>query len=217
MNEKIQSALQSIDLTQIILAAAGGLGGLALWGRKRLRTVVEWRKRRTARRKAVRELPERVADIAEALAAMSERGQKMLDMLSSHSQTLQDQNKVLGTIGAMVHGEMELDPTPRFICDNDGRNLNVNTAYARLVGCGRDELLGFGYKRFIPSNINPGYIEEFDSASKQHRSFERSLRILRPDGTEVLVNVRIVPHPENEPPAHYWVGVVIAARRSTDV
>ena len=80
MNEKLQSALQSIDLTQIILAAAGGLGGMALWGRKRFRTVVEWRKRRTARRKAVRELPERVASIAEALAAMSERGQKMLEI-----------------------------------------------------------------------------------------------------------------------------------------
>ena len=39
------------------MAAAGGLGGLALWGRKRFRTFVEWRKRRTARRKAVRELP----------------------------------------------------------------------------------------------------------------------------------------------------------------
>lgn len=28
---------------------------------------------------------------------------------------------------------------------------------------------------------------------------------------------RIVPHPEHEPPAHYWVGVITAARRNTDV
>ena len=212
MIEKLSAALQSIDLTQIILAAAGGLGGLALWGRKRLRTVVEWRKRRTARRKAVRELPERVADIAEALAAMSERGQKMLDMLSSHSQTLQDQNKVLGTISAMVHGEMELDPTPRFICGDDGENLNVNTAYARLVGCGRDELLGFGYQRFATAALNPGYKAGFTEATLQHRSFESLVFFRRPDGKVVEAQVRIVPHPEHEPPAHYWVGIIILAR-----
>lgn len=212
MIEKFHAALQSIDLTQIIIAAAGGLGGLALWGRKRLRTVVEWRKRRTARRKAVRELPERVADIAVALATMSERGQKMLDMLSSHSQTLQDQNRVLGTISAMVHGEMELDPTPRFICGNDGENLNVNTAYARLVGCGRDELLGFGYQCFLPSSLNPDYMQTFAEASAKHRSFESALLIRRPDGKVVEAQVRIVPHPEHDPPAHYWVGVITSAK-----
>lgn len=213
MNEKIQSALQSIDLTQIILAAAGGLGGLALWGRKRYRAVAEWCKRRTARRKAVCELPERVADIAEALAAMSECDQKMLDMLSSHSQTLQDQNKVLGTIGAMVHGEMELDPTPRFICDNDGSNLNVNMAYARLVGCGRDELMGFGYQRFVASDINQTYMPAFAVASAQHLAFESAINIRKPDGSVIEANVRIVPHPEHTPPAHYWVGVVTAVRQ----
>ena len=212
MNEKLQSALQSIDLTQIILAAAGGLGGLALWGRKRLRTVVEWRKRRTARRKAVRELPERVAGIAEALSAMSERGQKMLEMLTSHSQTLDDQNKALGAIGAMVHGEMELDPKPRFICDNDGSNLNVNMAYARLVGCGRDELMGFGYQRFVASDINQTHMAAFAVASAQHRAFEGLINIRKPDGSVIEASVRIVPHPENTPPAHYWVGVVTAMR-----
>ena len=172
---------------------------------------------REARRLAFNELPERVSDFAKLLDGVSKQSERALGVLDSHTKTLDNQNRVLSNISAMIHGEMELDPTPRFICDNDGRNLNVNTAYARLVGCGRDELLGFGYQRFIPNNSNPGYIEDFDSATKRHRSFERSLRILRPDGTEVLANVRIVPHPENEPPAHYWVGVVTAARRSTDV
>ena len=156
----------------------------------------EWRKTREARRLAFNELPSRVADFAAVLDGVRNQSERTLGVLDLHTKTLDDQNRVLSNISAMVYGEMELDPTPRFICDSDGRNLNVNTAYARLVGCGRDELLGFGYQRFIPSNINPGYIEEFDSASKQHRSFERSLRILRPDGTEVLANVRIVPHPE---------------------
>lgn len=209
--------IQSLDPTQIFLTAVGGAGAVLLWMKRRYITFRGWRKAREARRLAFDELPERVSDFAKLLDGVSKQSERALGVLDSHTKTLDEQNRVLSNISAMIHGEMELDPTPRFICDNDGRYLNVNTAYARLVGCGRDELLGFGYQRFIPNNSNPGYIEDFDSATKQHRSFERSLRILRPDGTEVLANVRIVPHPENEPPAHYWVGVVTAARRSTDV
>ena len=209
--------LQSLDITQIFLTAVGSVGAVFLWMKRRYLSITEWRKMREARRLAFNELPDRVSGFADLLSGVSERTDRALSILDAHTKIFDDQNRVLSNISAMIYGEMELDPTPRFICDNDGRNLNVNTAYARLVGCGRDELLGFGYQRFIPSNINPGYTAEFDSAAKQHRSFERSLRILRPDGTEVLTNVRIVPHPENEPPAHYWVGVVTAARRSTDV
>ncbi len=213
----LREFLQSFDTTQIFLALFSSVGAVFLWMKRRYITFHGWRKAREARRLAFNELPERVSDFAKLLDGVCKQSERALDVLDAHTKTLDDQNRVLGNISAMIHGEMELDPTPRFICDNDGRNLNVNTAYARLVGCGRDELLGFGYQRFIPSNTNPGYVAEFDSAAKQHRSFERSLRILRPDGTEVLTNVRIVPHPENEPPAHYWVGVVTAARRSADV
>ena len=207
---------QSLDATQIFLAAIGSAGAVFLWMKRRYVTFGEWRKMREARRLAFNELPARVSDFAKLLDSVRTQSERTLGVLDSHTKTLDDQNRVLSNISAMIYGEMELDPTPRFICDGDGRNLNVNTAYARLVGCGRDELLGFGYQRFISSNTNPGYVAEFDAATKQHRSFERSLRILRPDGTEVHANVRIVPHPEHEPPAHYWVGVVTAARRSTD-
>ena len=212
----LRDFLQSFDATQILLTLFGSIGAVFLWMKRRYISFSGWRKMRAARRLAFNELPDRVSDFAKLLDGVREQSGRTLDVLDAHTKTLDAQNRVLGNISAMIYGEMELDPTPRFVCDNDGRNLNVNTAYARLVGCGRDELLGFGYQRFIPSSINPSYIAEFDSAAKQHRSFERSLRILRPDGTEVLTNVRIVPHPENEPPAHYWVGVVTAARRSTD-
>ena len=211
-----RDALQSLDFTQIFLAAVGSIGAVVLWVKRRYLTVAEWRRMREARHMAFNELPERVSDFAKLLDGVCKQSERALGVLDAHTKTLDEQNRVLSSISAMIHGEMELDPIPRFICDSDGRYLNVNTAYARLVGCGRDELLGFGYQRFIPSNTNPGYAAEFDSATRQHRSFERPLHILRPDGTEVLANVRIVPHPENEPPAHYWVGVVTAARRSTD-
>lgn len=208
--------LQSLDTTQIFLTAVGSAGAAFLWVKRRYISIGEWRKMREARRLAFNELPSRVSDFAKLLDDVRTQSERTLGVLDSHTKTLDNQNRVLSNISAMIHGEMELDPTPRFICDSDGRNLNVNTAYARLVGGGRDELMGFGYQRFIPNELNPGYTTDFNSATEQHRSFERAVRIRRSDGSELLAQVRIVPHPENEPPAHYWVGVVTAVRRGTD-
>ena len=206
----------SLDATQIFIAAAGSAGAGLLWVKRRYISFGEWRKSREARRLAFNDLPSRVSEFSRLLDGVREQSEKTLGVLDAHTKTLDDQNRVLSNISAMIYGEMELDPTPRFICDSDGRNLNVNTAYARLIGCGRDELMGFGYQRFIPGDLNPGYMADFDSAEQQHRSFERTVNIRRPDGTVMRAYVRIVPHPEHEPPAHYWVGVVTAARRSTD-
>ena len=200
---------QSIDVTQIFLAAVGGVGAAFLWMKRRYVSFSGWRKMRAARRLAFNELPARVSDFAKLLDGVREQSDRTLDVLDSHTKTFDDQNRVLANISAMTHGEMELDPTPRFICDNDGRNLNVNTAYARLVGCGRDELLNFGYQRFVPADLNPTYVDEFEDAVEQHRSFEGTIKIRRPDGTVITTSVRIVPHPENNPPAHYWVGIVV--------
>lgn len=208
--------LQSLDTTQIFLTVVGSAGAAFLWMKRRYVTFGEWRKMREARRLAFNELPARVSDFTKLLDGVRNQSERALGVLDSHTKTLDDQNRVLSNISAMIYGEMELDPTPRFICDSDGRNLNVNTAYARLVGCGRDELMGFGYQRFLPNGANPEYIADFNAAAEQHRSFECAVRIRRPDGTEIHANVRIVPHPEHEPPAHYWVGVVTAARRNTD-
>ena len=199
---------QSLDVTQILLTIAGSAGAVFLWMKRRYLSISGWRKAREARRLAFNELPERVSDFAKLLDNVREQSGQTLSVLDSHTKTLADQNRVLGNISAMIHGEMELDPTPRFICDGEGRNLNVNTAYARLVGCGRDELMGFGYQRFVPNDLNPTYINEFEDAAAQHRSVEGTIKIRRPDGTVITASVRIVPHPENDPPAHYWIGIV---------
>ncbi len=202
--------VQSLDVTQILLTIAGSAGAVFLWMKRRYLSISGWRKAREARRLAFNELPERVSDFAKLLDNVREQSGQTLSVLDSHTKTLADQNRVLGNISAMIHGEMELDPTPRFICDGTGRYLNVNTAYARLVGCGRDELLDFGYQRFLPADQNPMLMQGFLDASSKHCSFESTLVIRRPDGTRIAASMRIVPHPEDDPPAHFWIGVVVA-------
>lgn len=202
--------LQSLDTTQIFLTVVGSAGAAFLWVKRRYVTFGEWRKMREARRLAFNELPARVSDFAKLLDGVRTQSERTLGVLDAHTKTLDDQNRVLSNISAMIHGEMELDPTPRFICDSDGRNLNVNTAYARLVGCGRDELMGFGHQRFLPIDQNPMFMQGFLDAVDKHRSFDSTLKIRRPDGTIIAASVRIVPHPEDDPPAHFWIGVIVA-------
>ena len=202
--------LQSLDATQIFLTAIGSAGAVLLWMKRRYLSFAAWRKAREERRAALNDLPLRVSAFADLLNGVSERTDRALSVLDAHTKTLDDQNRILANISAMIHGEMELDPTPRFICDGTGRVLNVNTAYARLVGCGRDELMDFGYQRFLPQDLNPSFMQAFLDASGKHRSFESTLKIRRPDGTVVDASVRIVPHPEDAPPAHFWIGVVVA-------
>ena len=205
----LRDFLQSLDATQILLTLLGSASAVLLWMKRRYITFRGWRKAREARRLAFNELPARVSDFAKLLDGVREQSDRTLDVLDSHTKTFDAQNRVLANISAMIHGEMELDPTPRFICDGEGRNLNVNTAYARLVGCGRDELMNFGYQRFVPADLNPTYVDEFEDAVAQHRSVEGTIKIRRPDGTVITTSVRIVPHPENDPPAHYWIGIVV--------
>lgn len=212
----LRDFLQSIDATQILLTLLGSAGAVFLWMKRRYISFSRWRKMRAARRLAFNELPERVSGFAKLLDGVREQSDRALSVLDEQTKILDDQNRVLGSISAMVHGGMELDPTPRFIRDNNGRNLNVNTAYARLLGCGRDELMGFGYQRFIPAELNPTHIDEFESAVEQHRSVEGVVKIRRSNGTIITTNVRIVPHPEDKPPAHYWIGIITATHQDPD-
>lgn len=177
----------------------------------------EWFKTRWAAHKQAREerknVPATVARIAESVETLKESDDRRTAQytairakLEEHTATMNAQNVALGDIASMAYGQMEQDPTPRFVCDNEGSNRLVNTAYARLLHCGRDELMQFKYQRFIPERLNPGYMTGFYECSKQHRTYETEVVFQRPDGSMCLVRVRLVPHPEEAPPATHWNG-----------
>lgn len=216
MSDYFSLIWQSLDWSSIVLGLIlAGLSALGLWLGKRRKDVGMWLARRREHSDAIRALPGHVADMTKNIQTLTDNnGRTTLqftsinEQLQKHGDILQSQNLMLADISAMSHGQMELDSTPRFICDNDGRNRYVNTAYARMVGCGRDELDGFGYQRFFPAALNQGYMEGFMDASAHHRAYEAECVIVRPDGTRFSAKVRVVPHPEDVPPATHWNGLV---------
>ena len=212
--------IQSLDWSSIVLGLiVTGLTAAGVWVRKRRKSIAAWWVARREMAEAMRHLPARVLDISRNVQSLADsNGRTTLQFAAIHealkgqTSTLEGQNKMLADISAMAHGQMELDSVARFVCDESGRNRYVNTAYARLVGCGRDELDGFGYQRFITSALNPGYMEGFHDADEHHRTYDSECTIQRPDGTRFVAKVRVVPHPEDAPPATHWNGMVVFLR-----
>ena len=209
--------IQSLDWSSITLGLIlAGISALALYIRKRRKRIKAWWAERRAHSAALRQLPMSLMEARDNFRTLVESNARTTlqftnidEQLKSQTATLHSQNVMLADITAMAHGRMELDSKPLFVCDNTGRNRYVNTAYARMVGCGRDELTGYGYYRFIPTALNPTYLTGFATAALQHRTFEEVLIMVRPDGTKFAARVRIVPHPEDVPPATHWNGMLV--------
>ena len=212
--------IQSLDWSNIVLGLIlAAISGIALFVRKRRKRIKAWWAERQERAAHIRAMPMTIAETNKNFQTLVERNERTTlqflqidEKLNATAVTLEGQNRILSDISAMSHGQMELDSVPRFVCDEIGRNRYVNTAYARLVGVGRDELDAFGYQRFIPTHLNPRYMAGFIEASQQHRTYESEAIIQRPDGTRCVVKVRVVPHPEDVPPATHWNGMLIYLR-----
>lgn len=187
-------------------AGATGTALLAWWGDKKLK----WRERRKHKRSTQLAIEAMAASHPTLLAGIEELTCKLTGVCVRQDEaiaTLEHQNKDLADIKAMQWGAMELDTTPRFVCDNEGRNRLTNTAYARLLRVGRDDLDGFGYRNFIDPSCTD-YLPSFSRAAAEHRQFDYMLLLRRPDGTRFWARVRAIPYPEDAPPATHWMGTI---------
>ena len=220
----ITDLIYSLNWTDIVIWGLSGLAGLGgLYLRSRRKAIAQWWADRRERAEALRSLPQRFVGIAENVEKLAQSNvrtttqfQAIDEKLDRQSRVMTSHTTMLADISALAHGQMELDSTPRFVCDNAGGNRFVNTAYARLIGCGRDELDGFGYRRFITPSDNPGFIQAFAQSSASHVTFDSEVKFTRVNGTKFIARVRVVPHPEDVPPATHWNGMVTHIREAPD-
>lgn len=89
----------------------------------------------------------------------------------------------------------------------DGANTYVNQTYARWLGVGKAELLGWGWVNFIHPDDRDGVRREWDLCRQEHRVYNRRHRIVDSDGAEMLVDTIATPVPD-APPAKQWIGVM---------
>lgn len=94
-----------------------------------------------------------------------------------------------------------------FECAIDGSNSYVNQTYARWLGVGKSELLGWGWVNFVHPEDRDSVRREWDQCRAEHRVYNRRLRLVDSDGDIILVDALATPIPE-APPAKQWIGVL---------
>lgn len=94
-----------------------------------------------------------------------------------------------------------------FECGVDGSNTYVNQTYARWIGVGKSELLGWGWVNFVHPDDRDGVRREWDLCRTEHRVYNRRHRIVDSDGLVILVDTLATPIPD-APPAKQWIGVM---------
>lgn len=145
---------------------------------------------------------EKVGRMTGAISAVEERLKAQDDVLREHSEALAD------TL-AMTQGEFESSPVARFICDEDGRNIAVNSAYCALVGMSRDDMLGNRWRRVIHPDDLDRHLERFGDAREGHYEMEDNPRVVPPGRPAFRAHVHMIPHPRKIGPALRWHGTVV--------
>lgn len=135
---------------------------------------------------------------------------KVTSQFKAIAERLDAQDRALATILSMTMGQFEMSPTPSFVCDPMGRNTNVNAAYATMLGVGRDDLMEFRYRSFIPPEVLGPHLALFDQAVRDHREFENEIVMVRADRTRVRIRVHMIPYPRELGPATHWIGTISA-------
>lgn len=210
------------NMDELWTGALGVIGGsIATWfvGRWALGTkrVAEWRRKRRAfkeSREAMFQTWPTVhrsfQDLSAQFAESAKDRSRITSEFKALNSRLDQQDENLAHIRAMQWGQMKLEPQARFVCETDGRNILVNTAYAKLLRVGEHELLGFGYKNRIAPEDEADYIARWERAAKEHRSFEDTITFIRGDGSRFAGHVRLEPYPDDPRigPATHWFGVI---------
>lgn len=99
-----------------------------------------------------------------------------------------------------------------FECGPDGANTYVNTTYARWMGVGKNEILGWNWVNFIHPEDQHRVRKEWDRCRAEHRPYRQQYRMMTASGEVFLVTAYCTPIPDL-PPAFSWVGII---RREED-
>lgn len=99
------------------------------------------------------------------------------------------------------------DDVGRFHCSITGETTYVNRPYARWIGVGKQELLGWNWLNYIHPEDASFVREHWDRCRDEQRIFRLRHRLVTADGDVLHVDTVAVPIPEGAP-AQRWVGTV---------
>ena len=203
----LQNFLSQLDLTQILLFVVTTVGGaLLVWYRKRL---AEWKKFWRGVLDGLRSIPELEADVKGIRYYVAPNGGgSLMDSVKRTETAVGALTEQVDLMTQTMWAENDSDDDiGRFHCNGAGENTYVNQLYARWLGVGKAELLGWNYLNFVHSNDVDRVRRHWDLCCAEHRQYRIRHRMVAADGEIIEVEVIATPIPEAAP-IKRWIGSI---------
>ena len=203
----LREFLAQLDLTQILLFVVTTVGGaLLVWYRKRL---AEWKTLWRGVLNGLRSIPELKADVKGIRYYVAPNGGgSLMDSVKRTEAAISTLAEQVDLMAQTMWAENDSDDEiGRFHCNAAGEITYVNQLYARWLGVGKSELMGWNYLNFVHSNDIDRVRRHWETCRSEHRQYRLRYHMVAADGEIIEVEVIATPIPETAP-AKRWIGSI---------
>lgn len=197
--------LVALNWSQIIVALIMTCGGTALiWYREKVKA---WRVFWSGVLNGLRAIPELQADVKGIRYFVSPNGGgSLMDSAKRMEDAISTLSERLEMLTQTVWAENDTDEAiARFHCNVDGENTYVNQTYARWLGVGKADLLGWNFLNVIHPEDVDRVRAHWDQCRREHRQYRMVHRMITSGGVTITVAVTATPIPEDGA-AKQWIG-----------
>ena len=190
-------------ITPLILSLAGIL---IVWYRATLRDWKDFWKQVLEGLKAIPELKKDVKGITYFVSPNG--GGSLMDSAKRTEVAVADLKEALDLLAYTFAASNDIDDNVgRFYGDSLGANTYVNQTYARWLGIGKAELLGWGFLNSVHPDDVVSVRAHWEQCRKEHRQYRMRHRLCTPKGESFEVDVVSTPVPDSGP-AKRWIGTI---------
>ena len=211
--------ISQLDLTQILLFVITTVGSaLLVWYRKRL---AEWRTFWRDVFNGLRSIPELEADVKGICYYVAPNGGgSLMDSVKRTEAAVSTLTEQVDLMVQTAWAENDSDDEiGRFHCNAAGEAIYVNQLYARWLGVGKSELMGWNYLNFVHPDDVDRVRQHWEACRSEHRQYRSRHHMVAADGETIEVEVVATPIPETAP-IKRWIGSIrriYHGRRKTDL
>lgn len=202
-----QTFLSQLDLTEIVLAIFLSISGAAaVWYRRRFPV---WKKFWVNALDGLASVPGLVDDVKGIRYYVGPNGGgSLMDGMRRTEASVATLAEQFDLMLQTMRAENDTDEDiGRFHCNQEGENTYVNQLYARWLGVGKAELLGWNYLNFVhPNDINR-VRQHWEQCRDEHRQYRIRHAMVSSMGVTINVEVIATPIPEKSP-AKRWIGAI---------
>lgn len=200
------SFIASLDTTKILLAVATPIVGYA--GVKARRAYKKFNVFRKEFVQVVRDFPSLQKDVGRIKHyVLPNGGGSLMDAAQRTEKAISKLEDNLYLLTCTLDVENDNDVVGKFYCDATGENSYVNMAYARMLGVGKAELMGWDFMNRIHPDDCDKVKHHWEVCRQNKMQYIMRHRMLTVDGSTVYVHVVATPIPAGGEPRK-WIGTV---------